>query len=89
MWEAHQGRQFFSKENKDSFYKAGTFYHFRLLEDAFYTDVVFVVHGESIPAHKSVLSARSVYFNDMFHTKWRDRREIHLNNQLVVDKTFP
>ncbi|XP_064604723.1 ankyrin repeat and BTB/POZ domain-containing protein 1-like [Liolophura sinensis] len=60
----------------------------RLLEDAFYTDVVFVVQRESIPAHKSILSARSVYFNDMFHTKWRDRREIHLNNQLVLPWAF-
>ena len=40
----------------------------KLLETASNTDVTFVVQGESIKAHKSILAVRSQYFQRMFES---------------------
>ncbi|MED6211577.1 hypothetical protein PIB30_075089 [Stylosanthes scabra] len=41
-------------------------------------DVVFIVHGRPIEAHRVILSARSPFFKKKFATDWKDRREVRL-----------
>ncbi|KAI0233742.1 Ankyrin repeat and BTB/POZ domain-containing protein 1 [Lamellibrachia satsuma] len=60
----------------------------RLLGDGLYADVVFVIHGKHLSAHRCVLSARSTYFRSMFHNRWKDRRMISLTNKLVRPWAF-
>ncbi|KAF3973594.1 hypothetical protein CMV_002992 [Castanea mollissima] len=39
-------------------------------------DVVFVVQGSPIEAHRVILSARSPFFKRKFETDWKDRKEV-------------
>lgn len=55
----------------------------RLLEQGQYSDVKFLVHGETFQAHRCVLSARSEYFTAMFETKWKGKNLIPLKHPLV------
>ncbi|XP_015938025.1 BTB/POZ domain-containing protein At2g04740 [Arachis duranensis] len=41
-------------------------------------DVVFIVHGRPIEAHRVILSARSPFFKKKFETDWKDRSEVRL-----------
>ena len=50
-----------------------------------YHDVIFHIHGEKIPAHRCVLSARSSYFAELFRTRWKGRRDIVLKHKLVLN----
>lgn len=54
-----------------------------LLEQGQYSDVKFLVHGETFQAHRCVLSARSEYFTAMFETKWKGKNLIPLKHPLV------
>lgn len=38
-----------------------------------FADVYFVVHDETIPAHRVILAARSAYFAQMLRTKWQEK----------------
>lgn len=60
----------------------------RCLEDCPYADVCFLVHGEPVHAHRTILSARSSYFAHMFMSKWRDRPIIELKNRRVKPSAF-
>ena len=46
-------------------------------------DVTFHVHGEKIPAHRCILSARSPYFAESFRSRWQNRKDIVIKHQLV------
>uniref|UniRef100_A0A3Q4HUJ7 Ankyrin repeat and BTB/POZ domain-containing protein 1 n=1 Tax=Neolamprologus brichardi TaxID=32507 RepID=A0A3Q4HUJ7_NEOBR len=54
-----------------------------LLEQGQYSDVKFLVHGQTFLAHRCVLSARSEYFTEMFETKWKGKNLINLKHPLV------
>ena len=55
----------------------------RCLEDCPHADVCFLIHGESVHAHRMILSARSSYFAHKFTRKWRDRPVIEIKHRLV------
>ena len=55
----------------------------RCLEDCPHADVCFLIQGESVHAHRMILSARSSYFAHKFTRKWRDRSVIELKHRLV------
>ncbi|KAJ8371899.1 hypothetical protein AAFF_G00298910 [Aldrovandia affinis] len=59
-----------------------------LLEQGFFSDVMFLVHGESFSAHRCILSARSEYFSDMFQTKWKGKSIIALKHPLINSAAF-
>lgn len=61
---------------------------FRLLEQGQHSDVKFLVHGQTFPAHRCVLSARSEYFTEMFETKWKGKNLITLKHPLVDTYIF-
>lgn len=56
---------------------------YRLLEQGYQSDIVFIVHGKSFCAHRCILSARSAYFAEMFETKWKGKNMIALKHPLV------
>ncbi|XP_014678194.1 PREDICTED: ankyrin repeat and BTB/POZ domain-containing protein 1-like [Priapulus caudatus] len=60
----------------------------RLLEDATYADVWFVVHGERFAGHRCILSARSQYFAEMFMDRWQQRSIVHITHPLVRPAAF-
>ncbi|CAB1424205.1 unnamed protein product [Pleuronectes platessa] len=59
-----------------------------LLEQGQYSDVKFLVHGQTFQAHRCVLSARSEYFTEMFESKWRDKNLITLKHPLINPAAF-
>lgn len=59
-----------------------------LLEQGQFSDVKFLVHGETFQAHRSVLSARSEYFTAMFETKWMGKNMIALKHPLINPAAF-
>ncbi|KAG9339658.1 hypothetical protein JZ751_023304 [Albula glossodonta] len=59
-----------------------------LLEQGYYSDVMFLVHGESFSAHRCILSARSEYFSEMFQTKWKGKSIIALKHPLINSAAF-
>ncbi|XP_005100573.1 ankyrin repeat and BTB/POZ domain-containing protein 1 [Aplysia californica] len=60
----------------------------RLLQDRVYSDVVFRVHGEEFPAHRCILSARCLFFANMFKTKWLNKPVVELNHSLMSEGAF-
>ena len=54
--------------------------YLKLLESGKDADVTFLVNGEMIMAHKTVLTARSTYFDSMFHSDMKENR----SNQVKV-----
>lgn len=61
---------------------------FRLLEQGYQSDIVFIVHGKSFCAHRCILGARSAYFAEMFETKWKGKNVIALKHPLVRISAF-
>ncbi|XP_012681951.1 ankyrin repeat and BTB/POZ domain-containing protein 1 isoform X2 [Clupea harengus] len=59
-----------------------------LLEQGWFSDVVFLVHGETFRAHRCVLGARSEYFTHMFQTKWKGKNMIALKHPLINPAAF-
>ncbi|XP_034028559.1 ankyrin repeat and BTB/POZ domain-containing protein 1 [Thalassophryne amazonica] len=59
-----------------------------LLEQGYYSDVTFLVHGQTFPAHRCVLSVRSAYFSVMFETKWKGKNLITLKHPLINPAAF-
>lgn len=57
---------------------------YRLQEPGMHQDVTFCVHGRKIPVHRCILSARSSYFADLFHTRWKNRKDIVLKHKMVT-----
>ena len=48
-----------------------------------FADVVFIVGGQEVPAHRCILSARSDYFRAMFNNSMREShtsQPIHINS---------
>ncbi|XP_061430173.1 ankyrin repeat and BTB/POZ domain-containing protein 1 isoform X2 [Lethenteron reissneri] len=60
----------------------------RLLEQGFYSDVCFIVHGQSFRTHRCVLCARSPYFAEKFQSKWKGKNIISLMHPLVNPAAF-
>ncbi|XP_076362271.1 ankyrin repeat and BTB/POZ domain-containing protein 1-like [Tachypleus tridentatus] len=67
-----------------------SYYEFlrRCLEDGDYYDVTFVVHQETFCAHRCILSVRCEYFNDMFRSKWKNRKSIFITHPMVKSSAF-
>ncbi|KAM6977066.1 ankyrin repeat and BTB/POZ domain-containing protein 1 [Aplochiton taeniatus] len=59
-----------------------------LLEQGQFSDVKFLVHGQTFQAHRCVLSARSEYFTAMFETKWKGKSMITLKHPLINPAAF-
>ncbi|XP_046839999.1 ankyrin repeat and BTB/POZ domain-containing protein 1-like [Xenia sp. Carnegie-2017] len=51
-----------------------SYYEFlrRCFEQGAFADVHFVVQEDTVPAHRVILSARSLYLAEMFNTKWKE-----------------
>ncbi|XP_061371091.1 BTB/POZ domain-containing protein At2g04740 isoform X2 [Gastrolobium bilobum] len=47
----------------------------------FPTDVVFIVQGRPIEAHRVILSARSPFFKKKFETDWKERSEVRFSRE--------
>lgn len=60
----------------------------QLLESGENRDIEFVVHHESIPAHRCILHARSPYFAEMLCTKWANRSVVHIKSSVVRPDAF-
>ncbi|XP_043563534.1 ankyrin repeat and BTB/POZ domain-containing protein 1 isoform X2 [Chiloscyllium plagiosum] len=60
----------------------------RLLEQGYYSDISFLVHGQTFRAHRCVLNARSTYFAEMLQTKWKGRKAIALKHPLINPMAF-
>ncbi|GFO45079.1 calcium-independent phospholipase a2-gamma [Plakobranchus ocellatus] len=60
----------------------------KLLESKQYSDVVFNVHGEVVHAHRCILSARCLFFAQMFKTRWHDRQTVELNHANMSPEAF-
>ncbi|XP_078066095.1 ankyrin repeat and BTB/POZ domain-containing protein 1 isoform X5 [Mustelus asterias] len=60
----------------------------RLLEQGYFSDVAFLVHGQTFRAHRCVLNARSTYFAEMFQTKWKGKKAIALKHPLINPMAF-
>ncbi len=45
----------------------------RCFEQGMFADIYFVVHGETIPAHRVILAARSSYFAEMLQNEWQEK----------------
>ncbi|OWA52724.1 Ankyrin repeat and BTB/POZ domain-containing protein 1 [Hypsibius exemplaris] len=59
-----------------------------LLDNLEFSDVTFVVHGETFRFHRCVLAARSRYFYERFASKWKHRDVIRNNHPLVDPDAF-
>jgi hypothetical protein len=57
-----------------------------LLDDPTRVDVTFVVNNERIPAHRTILAARSTYFRTMFSSGMKEAQE---GNDIIVQDTSP
>ena len=57
-----------------------------LLDDPTSVDVTFVVNNERIPAHRTILAARSTYFRTMFSSGMKEAQE---GNDIIVQDTSP
>ena len=61
----------------------------RLLEEGENSDIVFIVNGSHIKAHKFILAARSDYFEQqLLAGRWRDKNLVTINNSLVDSSVF-
>merc|ERR1712168_1010014 len=59
-----------------------------MFESAKFTDVTFLVQGEEIAAHKSVLASRSAYFEKMFDAKMQESATNRVEVTDVQPTTF-
>lgn len=59
-----------------------------IFEQGQYSDVKFLVHGQTFPAHRCILSARSEYFTEMFESKWKGKSLINLKHPLINPSAF-
>lgn len=51
----------------------------RAFEKGMFSDISFVIQGETIPAHRVVLAARSSYFAERFMGKWKNKTTLFPN----------
>ena len=61
-------------------------FHFifhRAFEKGMFSDISFVIQGETIPAHRVVLAARSSYFAERFMGKWKNKTTLFPNVRQV------
>ena len=59
--------------------------YLKLLETSQNSDVTFIVNGEKIKAHKTILAARSDYFRNMFDADMRE----NLSNEVEITDADP
>ena len=52
----------------------------KLYQEKLFADIVFVVQGEEISAHKGIIAARSTFFAHMFLSKFNFLSEIFFPN---------
>ncbi|CAB3983212.1 ankyrin repeat and BTB POZ domain-containing 1 [Paramuricea clavata] len=57
---------FMRRESYDEFLR-------RSFEQGMFADIYFVVHDETIPAHRAILATRSAYLAEMLQTKWSEK----------------
>ena len=60
----------------------------RLWQDERSKDVTFNIHGETVRAHKFLLSTRSSLLRNLFEEKWRLRKTVILSHRLVTAQAF-
>ena len=60
----------------------------RLFASNNFKDITFHIGGESVSAHKSILSARSPFLKQQFEERWRGRAEVTLSPRLVSFPAF-
>jgi len=60
----------------------------RLLANDQFKDIVFHIDGESVSAHKSILSARSSFLKQQIEERWQGRKEVNLSRRLVSLPAF-
>lgn len=60
----------------------------RCLDNQAYKDFCFVVHGRHFFVHKVILASRSTYFLNMFETKWKCKKYLHIKHELVTISSF-
>eukprot|EP00667_Euglena_gracilis_P007233 EG_transcript_7301 len=53
-----------------------------------FSDVIFLVHGESVHAHRVLLGSRCAYFHEMFRGRWAGRRVITLSHGRLTPNAF-
>ena len=53
-----------------------------------FKDVTFHIQGESVSAHKCILSARSSFLKQQFEERWRGRQHVNLSHKLVSFPAF-
>jgi len=53
-----------------------------------FKDVTFHIQGESVSAHKCILSARSAFLKQQFEERWRGRRHVNLSHRLISFPAF-
>lgn len=56
-----------------------------MFESAAFADVIFLVEGEKIAAHKTILASRSTYFKTMFDTNMKEK----ITNQVEISDVGP
>ena len=59
-----------------------------LLKDARFADVAFLVDGEEVRAHRSILAARSEVFHKMFTTGMRESQETQITLEDIKAEPF-
>ena len=60
----------------------------RLFEDERSKDVTFNIHGETLRAHKFLLSTRSSLLRSLFEERWRSRDTVNLGHREVTSRAF-
>ena len=60
----------------------------RLFEDGRSKDVTFNIHGDSVRAHKFLLSTRSSLLRSLFEERWRTRDTVNLGHREVTSRAF-
>ena len=60
----------------------------RLFEDERTKDVTFNIHGDSVQAHKFLLSTRSSLMRSLFEERWRSRDIVNLGHREVSSRAF-
>lgn len=56
-----------------------------LCENEKFADVTFIVEGTKIPAHKTILSVRSSYFESMFGDNFADGKKVEIELKVPLD----
>lgn len=54
-----------------------------------FCDITLMLHGDSVPAHKSILAARCAYFEAMFRSFMPENSTVNVSsNQIIFINSF-